>query len=113
MSWESFCDNVRRVADRAAEKLNQTADLAALQVKLSMAEGKLKDAYAELGRLAYGHLSGNGERTEEVSAAMKKVEVCLAECKTLQEKIAEQKKRTTKEEPAKAEGAAEEPDRAE
>ena len=85
MSWESFCDSVRRAADRAAEKLNQTADLAALQVKLSMAESRLKDAYTELGRLAYSHLSREGELTEEVSAAMKKVESCLAE--TLQKTL--------------------------
>lgn len=114
MSWESFCDSVRRAADRAAEKLNQTADLAALQVKLSMAESRLKDAYTELGRLAYSHLSREGELTEEVSAAMKKVESCLAECKTLQDKIAEQKKQAAGENPAQEQTAsAEEPDTAE
>lgn len=109
MSWETFCDNARRMADRAADKINQTADMAALQVKLSVAQGKLKDAYAELGRVAYRHLSKEESIAEEVSSAMKEVEKCRKACRELQDKIAEQKAANAKEEPA---SSAEEPDRA-
>ena len=73
MTWDEFCKGVKKAAGRAADKINQTADLATLQVKLTMAEHKLDDAYAELGRAAYRHFTDENSSAELVSVMMKGV----------------------------------------
>ena len=73
MTWDEFCNGVKKAAGKAADKINQTADLATLQVKLTMAEHKLDDAYAELGRAAYRHFSDENSSAELVSVMMKGV----------------------------------------
>ena len=42
MTWDEFYSNFKRTVGIAADKINQTADLATLQVKLS-----LQDYYLE------------------------------------------------------------------
>ncbi|MBQ1230640.1 MAG: hypothetical protein IIX80_06350 [Clostridia bacterium] len=95
MSWEAFCESVKRVAGQAADKINQTADLATLQVKLSMAESKLKDAHAQLGLAAYRHFSEEENTAEEVASAMKEVTQCRAACDKLRAEIEEAKRKNT------------------
>ena len=73
MTWDEFCNGVKKAAGKAADKINQTADLATLQVKLTMAEHKLDDAYAELGRAAYRHFTDENSSAELVSVMMKGV----------------------------------------
>lgn len=70
MTWDEFCNGVKSAAGKAADKINQTADLATLQVKLTMAEHKLNDAYAELGRAAYRHFTSDDSSAELVSLMM-------------------------------------------
>ena len=70
MTWDEFCSGVKKVAGQAADKINQTADLATLQVKMTMAEHKLNDAYAELGRAAYRHFTNENSSAELVSVMM-------------------------------------------
>ena len=53
MNWEEIYGGIRAFAGRAATKINHTADMAALQVKLSMAERKLEEAYASLGKASF------------------------------------------------------------
>ena len=73
MTWDEFCSGFKKAAGKAADKINQTADLATLQVKLTMAEHKLDDAYAELGRAAYRHFTDENSSAELVSVMMKGV----------------------------------------
>ena len=73
MTWDEFCNGEKIAAGKAADKINQTADLATLQVKLTMAEHKLDDAYAELGRAAYRHFTDENSSAELVSVMMKGV----------------------------------------
>ncbi|MBO5294381.1 MAG: hypothetical protein J6B71_03955 [Clostridia bacterium] len=74
MTWDEFYGKVKTTVGKAADKINQTADLATLQVKLNMAEHKLKDAYAELGKAAYKHFSDDESSAETVAATMTLVE---------------------------------------
>ena len=70
MTWDEFCSGVKKAAGKAANKIEQTADVATLQVKLTMAERKLSDAYAELGRAAYRHFTNENSCAELVSVMM-------------------------------------------
>ena len=74
MSWDNFYDSFKRAAGIAADKINHTADLATLQVKLSLAEHKLNEAYAALGRVAYQHFASEESHVDAVTAAMTAVE---------------------------------------
>ena len=77
MTWDEFYGKVKTTVGKAADKINQTTDLATLQVKLSMAEHKLKDAYAELGRSAYKHFSEEDSSADAVAASMSLVDEAL------------------------------------
>ena len=92
-SWNEFCQSVKRVANQAADKIGQTADLATLQVKLSVAEHKLEEAYAELGKVTYEQrnaLPADGKQNA-TDNAIKAVEARLAECDSLKKQIEDAK----------------------
>lgn len=92
-SWNEFCQSVKRVANQAADKIGQTADLATLQVKLSVAEHKLEEAYAELGRVTYEQRNAlpTDEQQTATANAFKAVEARLAECDGLKKQIEDAK----------------------
>ena len=73
MTWDEFCDKAKKTVSKAADKLNQTADLATLQVKLSMSERKLDETYAALGKVAYKHFTEEDSSADAVAAAMEAV----------------------------------------
>lgn len=93
MSWDDFCKSVKKTASRAADKINQTADLATLQVKLSLAEHKLNEAYAALGEVAYQHFSSEDSQVDGITAAMGGVEAALTEVNNLKKQIEDTKVR--------------------
>ena len=74
MSWDSFYSSVKRAVGTAADKINQTTDLAALQIKLGVAEHKLEAAYAQLGRDAYRQFTTDEDVVDAVSKSMTLVE---------------------------------------
>ncbi len=90
-SWDQFCTSLKKGAGRAADKINQSADLATLQVKLSMAEYKLQNAYALLGQASYRHFSEESSHIEAIEAAMKAVELEQKKVNTLKSQIAKMK----------------------
>lgn len=87
MTWDEFYGKVKTTVGKAADKINQTTDLATLQVKLSMAEHKLKDAYAELGRSAYKHFSEEDSSADAVAASMSLVDEALKAVDALKAEI--------------------------
>ncbi|MBR3893985.1 MAG: hypothetical protein IKJ35_02445 [Clostridia bacterium] len=74
MTWDELCSKVKTGADVALEMIHQTTDLATLRVKLSMAEHRLKEAYAVLGRAAYRYFSEKTVSAETIAEAMAAVE---------------------------------------
>lgn len=74
MSWDSFYASFKRAVGTAADKINQTTDLAALQLKLGVAEHKLEAAYAQLGRDAYRQFTTEEDVVDAVEKSMKLVE---------------------------------------
>ena len=107
MKWDDIYGSVKRFAAHTAVRLNQTADLASLQVKLSIAEKNLDEAYGLLGRISYQHFSSDDDLSEKVLAAVNAVDQAKAEVKNAQEQINDAKRR------AEAQNAAYEADKAE
>lgn len=92
MSWDSFRKQVKNLTNQAAVKINRSADIAALQAKLSAAKRMLEDAYTELGKAAYPHFAaGKAAQADQISLAMKNINNAKREIATLQAKIKELK----------------------
>ncbi len=106
MDWDHLYSNFKKFANRTADKLSRTADIATLQVKLSMADKKLEEAYAALGRISYEHFTSDADLSERVAAGVSAVNDALIEKKAIESEIREAKKA------AEAAKAAEEAERA-
>ncbi len=119
MDWDNLYSNLKKFANRTADKINRTADIATLQVKLSMADKKLEEAYAALGHVSYDHFTGDDDLSEKISRAVsgvnnaiierKKIEAELNEARRIaaEAKAAEEAERAAKaEQAAKSEQAA-------
>ena len=100
MNWNELCEQIKIGAEKTVDKLGQTADIASLQVKLSVYEHKLDAAYMNLGRLTYRyHQKNSTVREEDVIAAVAKVRLAKRTAYAYRKRIdqlkAEQKKPRT------------------
>lgn len=93
MNWNDIYGGIRAFAGRAATKINQTADMASLQVKLSMAEHKLEEAYAALGRASFGHFVEDKENFDQISARIVDVKNAMLEIRSVKAQIEELRER--------------------
>lgn len=100
MNWENIYGGIRAFAGRAATKINQTADMATLQVKLSMAERKLEEAYAALGKASFGHFVEDKENFAEISARITEVKNAMLEIRSVKQQIEDLKERVAQAEAA-------------
>ncbi len=93
MNWEEIYSGIRSFAGRAATKINQTADMATLQVKLSMAEHKLEEAYAALGKVSFGHFVEDKKNFDEISVRITAVKDAMLEIRSVKAQIEELRER--------------------
>jgi chromosome segregation ATPase len=93
MNWEEIYGNIRAFAGRAATKINQTADMASLQVKLSMAESKLQEAYGALGKASFGHFVEDKQNFDEIAAGITDVKNAMMEIRSVKAQIEELRQR--------------------
>lgn len=93
MNWEEIYGGIRAFAGRAATKINQTADMATLQVKLSMAEHKLEEAYAALGKASFGHFVEDKANFDEISVRITAVKDAKLEIRSIKAQIEELRQR--------------------
>ena len=100
MKWDDVYGSFKRFAAHTAVRLNQTADIASLQVKLSAAEKNLDDAYGLLGRISYQHFTSDDDHSERVLAAVKAVEQAKEEVKAATENVNEAKRRAAEQKAA-------------
>ncbi len=100
MNWEEIYSGIRSFAGRAATKINQTADMATLQVKLSMAEHKLEETYAALGKASFGHFVEDKENFAQISACITDVKNAMLEIRSIKQQIEDLKDRVASAEAA-------------
>lgn len=93
MDWNEVYTGIRALAGRAATKINQTADMATLQVKLSMAEHKLEEAYAVLGKASFGHFVEDKDNIDQISSAITNVKNAMLEIRSIKTQIEELRQR--------------------
>lgn len=114
MSWDQFCNSVKKIAKKTVDQIDYSADLANLNVKLAVAEKKVTETYTELGKAAYAHFSGEENGADEVAKAMVQVNDAKRAVAELKLRIKAMKQARAKaqkeaEEKAQAKKAEEEP----
>jgi chromosome segregation ATPase len=95
MNWEEIYGNIRSLAGRAATKINQTADMATLQVKLTMAQNRLEEAYTALGRASFGHFVEDKDNFDEISARIVAVKNAMLDIRDVEAQIEDLRRRAT------------------
>lgn len=94
MNWEEVYSNIRSFAGRAASKINQTADMASLQVKLSLAQHKLEEAYAALGRASFAHFVEDKDNIDKISECITGVKDATLDVRAINAQIEEVRRRS-------------------
>lgn len=102
-SWKEFTDRAKKAAGKAATKIEQATDTAALYIKSKNLEVKLCEAYEKLGRHYYIQLDGQSGMGEEIDRDVAAIDKLKAELDKIKQDIAAKQ---SKEEP-KAEAAPE------
>lgn len=92
MNWDELYSRVKKAAEKTADQINYSTDLAALQLKATLAEQKLEKAYTALGKTAYQHFAGEKNTAEAVAKAMLRVENEKCAVALLKRRIAALKK---------------------
>ena len=96
-SWNEFCDDARRFANKAAKKTGQLAHGASLRLKLEAIKNKLSAQYEKLGRLTYKQLNSGETQAEKISDVIAAIDKLREEEKELKTQIAAQKEEKTEE----------------
>lgn len=92
MGWDQFYDNMKQTVGKAANRLEQSADLASLQIQLASVERKMQDAYILLGRVSYRHAIKPTVETEaELAKAVKVVALARRDVREMREAVRLQK----------------------
>ena len=111
MNFDELCGSAKKIAQDTAKKLESTADLASLHIKLNAAQTRLEEAYLLLGRSSYLHFTRKEDFSERVALAVENVNRARREVLELKGRIEEIKRRRAEVRACReeADAAAEEP----
>lgn len=89
-TWDDICTTVDSWAQKASRKVEQLADSAALELRLSAKKAELEEQYTLLGKLTFEHeytvaQSIDGEQDERTTSD--KIAECVATIHALREEI--------------------------
>ncbi len=93
MDWDNLYSSFKKFANRTADRINHTADIATLQLKLSANEKNVEEAYAALGKIAYEHFTSDEDLSEQVARAVSAVNRAKLNVKQVEAELAEARER--------------------
>ncbi len=106
-SWNEFCADAKRFANRAVKKTEELAHTASLHVKLEGIKNKLSAEFEKLGRLTYKQLKTSESQAEAISEVISAIDSLRAEEKQIKKDIEDSKKKEYAEDEVKEETKAE------
>ena len=112
-TFKDFCHRAGKMADKAATKIGQAADNAALYLQEKNLNVKLDEAFEKLGRAYYDQLGGqmgNGEKIDKAVAEIDSIKAQIRDVKARMEKNKTPKNDEEKAEEASAETAEAKPE---
>ena len=91
--WNSVREGAARAANKAIRKTGEVADVAAIYVKIKMAEAKLEGYYASLGKLTYKQLKTGESQAEKIKPIVDGIDMTREKIKFLNLKLEEEKQK--------------------
>ena len=92
-TWNEFCADVSRFANRAVKKTEELAHSATLHVKLEGIRNKLSAEFEKLGRLTYKQLKTSESQAEKISEIITAIDALRAQEKEIIKQIEDAKKK--------------------
>ena len=86
-TWDDICTTVDSWAKKASHKVEQLADSAALELRLSAKKAELEEQYTLLGRLTFEHEYIANEGTDSEQPISDKIAACVATIHALRDEI--------------------------
>ncbi len=94
-SWNEFCSDARRFANKAVKKTEELAHSASLRLKLEGIKNKLSAQYEKLGRLTYKQLKSGESQAEKISEVISDIDELYENKKEIQKQLDETKEKET------------------
>lgn len=92
-NWGTVKDGAVRATNKAIRKTGEVADVAAIYVKIKMAEAKLDGYYTTLGKLTYKQLKTGESQAENIKPIVDGIDASREKIRLLREKLEEEKQR--------------------
>lgn len=92
-NWSTVKDGAARATNKAIRKTGEVADVAAIYVKIKMAEAKLDGYYTTLGKLTYKQLKTGESQAEKIKPIVDGIDASREKIRLLREKLEEEKQR--------------------
>ena len=86
-SWNEFCADARRFANKAAKKTGKVAHDASIRFKLEGVKNKLAANFEKLGRLTYKQLKSGDSQAEKIAEIIDAIDNLRAKEKELQDEL--------------------------
>ena len=96
-TWNEFCSDVSRIANKAAKKTGELAHSASLRIKLENLKSKLSSSYEKLGRLTYKQLKTSVSQAEDISEVIATIDSLRAEISLVEKEIEDEKAKKAQE----------------
>ena len=105
-NWSTVKDSAARATNKVIRKTGEVADVAAIHVKIKMAEAKLNGYYTTLGKLTYKQLKTGESQAEKIKPIVDGIDASREKIRLLREKLEEEKQRRKEAKAAKPEDIA-------
>lgn len=105
-NWSTVKEGAARATNKAIRKTGEVADVAAIYVKIKMAEAKLDGYYTTLGKLTYKQLKTGESQAEKIKPIVDGIDATREKIRLLRQKIEEEKQRRKEAKAAKPEDIA-------
>ena len=110
--WNNVRAEVGRAANKAIKKTGEVADVAAVYVKIKMAEAKVDGYYTTLGKLTYKQLKTGESQAEKIKPIVDGIDASREKIRMLRAKLEEEKQRRKEEREAAKNAEAEDIEKA-
>ena len=96
-SFNEFCSDAKRFANKAVKKTGELAQSASLHLKLEGVRNKLSASYEKLGRLTYKQLKTEETQAEKISDVISSIDALREKESDLKNQIDSLKEEKTEE----------------
>ena len=86
-SWNEFCSDARRFANKAAKKTEDLAHTASLRIKVEGIKNKLSANFEKLGRLTYKQLKSGESQAEKISEVLSEIDELIEKEKEIKKQL--------------------------